>query len=85
MPDIDEIEVSTPSTPASIAFNNAISAIPVVEWQCKCNSTSNCFLIARTNSSAASGVKIPDISLITKESIPISKSCSVTSNQVCNV
>ncbi|SWA43660.1 Uncharacterised protein [Klebsiella pneumoniae] len=37
---IEEMAVSTPSTPASMAFSSAISAIPVVAWQCRCRVTS---------------------------------------------
>ena len=80
---MEEMAVSTPSTPASMAFSRAISAIPVVAWQCRCRRTLWRFLISLTSSYAAIGVRIPDMSLMAMESTPVSSSCSVKSSQVC--
>ena len=48
--DIEEIEVSIISAPASTALTSVATDMPVVEWECTCTGRSTAFLIALTRS-----------------------------------
>ena len=77
--DIVEIAQSTQPAPASAAAMYIAAAMPLVMWECTWIGISGrAFTRAATSSRAAPGVRMPAISLIARESMPIA-SCSFAS------